>query len=483
MRPDFLYTIMKSLSAKLSLWLVLFVSILFAATFSLLFFNARQAVREESLGKAEDLLDKFEILVASKLHEKEVVARQTHWWVEQNLNDTTEIKSYFQQILVNEPEIIGIAAAFNHGTYSNHKESDFMIYYHRQNKTVVKSDSFAGDSYICQPWYRLPLKSGKNMWSEPHEDYRTNDEPIITFSIPLRKDGRVVGVYGIDVSLYWLSQSVNGVRLYPNMFGAMMTRSGAFVIHPDTALLRPRAMFRLMEMFPGNQFSYAAYQMLGGESGTSFFDNNGTHSLVAYKPFEDTQMELEVICPADQIMGHYNYLIPLLIVMLALLAIVAFCWEFIHRELNPLKELETSVKLLTNGHYDAPIKSSGRQDEVGSLTNSFIAMRQSIVNHLEHIDCNNKKLVQQNTQLIQAHQHIQQAEKVKTAFLQNMTDQMNEPVTEILRIVTQLRVEPSHLSREQMIEQADLVDKHTQTVTELLAKVVEISTKKQEGES
>ena len=37
MKPNFLYTIIKSLSAKLSLWVVLFVSILFAATFSLMF--------------------------------------------------------------------------------------------------------------------------------------------------------------------------------------------------------------------------------------------------------------------------------------------------------------------------------------------------------------------------------------------------------------------------------------------------------------
>ena len=56
---------------------MLFVAILFLATFSLMFYYARQAVRVEAEGKAEDMLQKMEIAAANTLHEKEVVARQT----------------------------------------------------------------------------------------------------------------------------------------------------------------------------------------------------------------------------------------------------------------------------------------------------------------------------------------------------------------------------------------------------------------------
>ena len=51
MKPNLVSIIVKSLSAKLSLWVVLFVSILFAATFSLMFYYAREAVRAEALVK------------------------------------------------------------------------------------------------------------------------------------------------------------------------------------------------------------------------------------------------------------------------------------------------------------------------------------------------------------------------------------------------------------------------------------------------
>ena len=41
-------------------------------------YYARQAVHDESLGKAEDMLNQFEIDTGRMLHEKEVVTRQTH---------------------------------------------------------------------------------------------------------------------------------------------------------------------------------------------------------------------------------------------------------------------------------------------------------------------------------------------------------------------------------------------------------------------
>ena len=112
MKPKVLHLLPSSLSARLSLWVILFVAILFLATFSLMFYYARQAVRAEAEGKAEDLLQKMEITVQNTIHEKEVVARQTHWNVQQNLHNPAKLEEYLQEILRNTPEIVGVAAAF-----------------------------------------------------------------------------------------------------------------------------------------------------------------------------------------------------------------------------------------------------------------------------------------------------------------------------------------------------------------------------------
>ena len=483
MKPKVRYLLPNSLSARLSLWVMLFAAILFLATFSLMFYYARQAVRVEAEGKAEDMLQKMEITAANTLHEKEVVARQTFWNVEQNLHNPNEIDNYLQDILRNTPEIIGVAVAFVPDYYQN-IPGEYMIYYYRKGTQLIKSETFADESYMHQPWYEETLNRNTEYWSDPAENYKTNGEPIISFGLPLHEDGKTIGVFAIDISLYWLSTTIEGKRPSPNMYGAIATRKGAFIVHPDTAMLKPGAMFKLMEQMPGDKYSYVAYKMLGGETGTASAVFNGVKSFMAYKPMEGTQWVVDVVCPEEEVMASYHHLISLmiLIVILALIAIGSFFYFFIHKELLPLRTLEASAKQMITGNYYAPVTTNSRQDEVGILTNSFVAMRRSIRKHLNQIDRNREKLDEQNKALNEAHQHVKEADRVKTAFLQNMTDQMSEPVLEISKIVTDVRDHLDSMDHDQIVKLADQMDGHTNTITALLDRMLEVATQEEKEE-
>ena len=482
MKPKVFYLLPSSLSARLSLWVVLFVAMLFLATFSLMFYYAREAVRNEADGMAEDMVEKLEITVSNTIREKEVVARQTHSNVEHHIKEPAQIEEYLQEILRNVPDIVGVAAAFEPGYFPG-KDGDYMIYYYRKGNKLVKSEQFAGESYIYQPWYAETKSSGKEYWSEPAENYKTNGEPIVSFGIPLRDAGKTVGVFAIDISLYWLSSTIQSHRPSPTMFGFLATRKGAFLVHPDTALLRPGAMFKLMEKYSGDKYSYMAYKMLGGETGSMIVDFDGQKSYVSYKPLKDSQWVMSTVCPEDEIMGNYNSLISLmvLIVILALIMTLSFFYFFIHRELVPLLMLETSVRLMTKGDFNAPVSVSKRKDEVGVLTNSFVAMRHSIRKHLDEIDHNRQLLYEQNKALNEANEHVKEADRVKTAFLQNMTDMMSEPTEDIAMIVAELERNIDNLDHEQVMDLADRMEADAHKVTTLLDKMLEVATKREEG--
>lgn len=460
---------------------MLFVAILFLATFSLMFYYARQAVKYEAEGKAVDMLEMMEISATNILNEKEVVARQTIWNVEHNLHNPGEIGDYLQELLKNSPEIIGVATAFVPGYYAD-KPDEYMIYYYRNGSKLIKSDTFAGESYIHQPWYEVTMEREAEYWSDPVENYKTNGEPIISFCLPLHENGKTIGVFAIDISLYWLSKAIESKRPIPTMYGVLTTHKGAFIVHPDTALLRPGAMFKLMERLPGDKYSLLAYKMLGGETGATSIPFYGRMSYISYKPMKGTPWIVAVVCPENEVMGQYNSLISLmlLIVILALVAVVLFFYFYIHRELQPLRTLEASAKEMIQGNYYAPVTTNGRKDEVGSLTNSFVAMRRSIRKHISQINRNREKLDEQNKELNEAREHEKEAERVKTAFLQNMTDQMSEPVLEISNIVTEVRAHLDDMNHEQVVKLADQMDGHTQTITSLLTRMLEVATKKEE---
>ena len=485
MKPrKFLYIMLSSFSAKLSLWLGVFVTMLFMATFSLMFYYARQAVRDEALGKAEDVLDRFDVTLDNIFREKEVVAKQVHWTIEQCIDEPADVEKHVKHVLDHMPDVIGVAAAFEHHTYPGQSD-DFMIYYHRKNGTIVKSSQFAGESYMQQPWYEETMRRETDYWSEPQDGYRTDNEPIISYAIPLKRHQKVIGVFAIDISLYWLTEMVNQQRPDSAILGSLVTRRGAFVVHPDTSLLKPRAMFKVIDMFPETEYSYVVYKMLGGETGHSQISFDGQRSFVAYKPFRDQGWEINIICPEDVFMAHYHHLISLMvvIVVIALLMIVAFCFFFIHKQLNPLRRLERLARRMKRGHYDISIPKSSRQDEVGSLTNSFSAMQRSIKKKMTEIDRRNLQLQEQNQALNDANVHIREADRVKSAFLRNMTDQMNEPVNEISKMVTHLAAHHQEMSHEQIAEMSNQMDLHSKTITNLLERVLDVSINKREEAS
>lgn len=483
MKPKTFYLLPSSLSAKLSLWIVLFVAILFLATFSLMFYYAREAVRTESLGKGEDLLEKMELIALNILHEKEVVARQTHWKVEHNLRNPEKIETYLQDILRNSPEIVGVAAAFETGYYPN-QPGDYMIYYYRKGSKLIKSEQFAGESYQHQPWYEETKRLNGEYWSDPAEGYVTNSEPIISFGLPLRDNGRAIGVFAIDISLCWLSSAIENMRPIPSMTATIATRSGAFIVSPDTDQLRPGAMFNFLERYSDSKYSYMAYNMLAGDSGAVTLHDGRERNFVAYKPVEGTKWVMDVTCSEDDVMGNYNHLISLmlLVVVLALLMVIAICYFFIHRELRPLKVLEISAKQMSRGDFFTTVSISNRQDEVGSLTKSFVAMRRFIRQYMDNINHTREKLDQQHKALSATNAHISEADKVKTAFLQNMTDQMNQPVKDISQMVVEMTLLESELDHETIVKMADKMDASTQTVTSLLTRMLEVSTQGEERE-
>ena len=483
MKPKVLHLLPSSLSARISLWVVGFVAVLFMVTFSLMFVYARRAIKTEMAGKGEDYLQKLEITIANIVREKEVVARQTQRNVEMHLDNPAKIDAYLQDLLKKVPEIIGVAAAFEPGFYPSH-QGEYMIYYHRKGNKLVKSEQFAGESYMHQPWYEETMKRNDEYWSEPQENYRTDNQPIVSFGLPLRKDGKTIGVFAIDISLFWLSKTVTAQHPTPTMYGAMATSKGMYVVHPDTAMLRAGAIFRMLNATTDKVHTHVMYKMLGGEKGMASIELNGTKYFVAYRPVEGTNCVIDIVCPEDEMMGNYNHMISLvvLVIILALLLMVAFFYFFVHRQMVPLRTLEASAKLMTQGDYTTPVAARNSQDEVGSLANSFIAMRQSIKQHIEQIKHTRKKLDAQNKALAEANEHIKEADRVKSAFLQNMTDQMEEPVNKILDIVTQVKEHGSKLTQDEMKELANQMNTHTHTVTTLLDRTLDVATKREEGE-
>ena len=69
--------IRRKLSVRVSLWVVLFAAIIFILALGFLFYQAREAVRQEAISRATQILDKTSLRVEGILNRVEVASDMT----------------------------------------------------------------------------------------------------------------------------------------------------------------------------------------------------------------------------------------------------------------------------------------------------------------------------------------------------------------------------------------------------------------------
>ena len=81
-------------------------------------------------------------------------------------------------------------------------------------------------------WYYEPIESGKETWMNPY--YNMNaDLEMISFVIPVIKDGNVIGVVGMDITTELLYDNTKSVTVYDTGYAFLMDNEGNFVYHPE----------------------------------------------------------------------------------------------------------------------------------------------------------------------------------------------------------------------------------------------------------
>ena len=76
--------IRRKLSVRVSIWVVMFAAFIFIAALSFLFYQSREAVRQEAISHATQILDKTSLRVEGILNRAEVATQMTVWLIQRH---------------------------------------------------------------------------------------------------------------------------------------------------------------------------------------------------------------------------------------------------------------------------------------------------------------------------------------------------------------------------------------------------------------
>ena len=106
--------------------------------------------------------------------------------------------------------------------------------------------------YVKWDWYRLPVKAGRQLWIKPYFDEGGGGTLMVTCSVPVRRDGRIVGVATVDLDLDGLVARLRQIR--PGGGGSvyLANREGYVVAHPELKAIadpdKARKLEKLVEL-------------------------------------------------------------------------------------------------------------------------------------------------------------------------------------------------------------------------------------------
>ena len=381
----------RKLSVRVSLWVVMFAAVIFIAALGFLFYQSREAVRQEAISRATQILDKTSLRVEGILNRVEVATGMTDWLVQRHPDKADSMFVYSRGMLLNNPDFYNCSIAFE--PYYFKDKGLYFSAYSRHNGDSIRTIQGGSENYqyFFADWYLMPTLLGHACWTEPYMDYDapTNTSEMVTSYCQAIKasDGSFIGVINTRLSLNWLSQTISAVKPYPNSYSIMIGRGGTYFVHPDSTKITRQTIFTQTLETPDTAMVSLGRAMQRGEEGVREMHINGEHCYVFYKPLGKTGCSMAIVCPESDIFGGFDRLrrTVMAIVCVGLLLMLYFFIRIITRELSPLRRLAREAETIASGQFDTQLPNFERTDEIGQLSQSFGNMQQSLVRYIEEL--------------------------------------------------------------------------------------------------
>ena len=479
----------RTLSARIILQTVFAISLLLIPTVLAMVIGTRLIMREEVGRQVDQALDGIAYRIDNTFLDVEQTAAILQKDIPNYLDHPQELNKLCLKALEVNPSISGCAIALNPEHYTLYGKP-FMAYIHRaggdissansRSRPLLSSETFTALSFTEQGWYTKPVREGVPSWVGPLRNEETEEEPLLSYDIPIVKDGVSVGVMGVDMSLSVLTQIAQNYKTSTHSYITLLDREGSYIVHPDsTRLLHISSLAQLRDA-ENPSVMEALQKMIEGKSGRRAFTLDSTRYLMAYKPFQlsaypgrqvgNLGWSIAVFYPEKELYTEFDpgYRLSILMIVVSLLLLVVGAAIIAHMSLRPLRRLMRVTQIISKGNYRLPGFETSRTDEVGRLQTLYNKMLQAVANHMEQLQNLSEKEIAYQDALAQTYAKTKEIKKHKADFFSKMTHQMADVTAEIQDSVDSLCELGADMSDERSGKALDKIERNGRRVTEIL---------------
>lgn len=286
---------------------------------------------------------------------------------------------------------------------NNQSTAGASMYYNVDGFGVAQDFAVKFDNYDARtrPWYQIAVSEKNAVFSDVYKHF-VFEVPTVTASKPVYVDGQLVGVFGVDLLLTWLSDTLEIIPVGEN---------GRIFIVDQEGLLVACCADDFLEI--GNQSEQFIYNYDSEEFLTS------TRNFQLHGVDWDVYI---VLAKKDFLAGTRAVIQEVTIALIILaLSFLGFAFWFADRSTRRLVQLNQAAQELANGNYRI-VKISPPKDEITELTQSFNMMGMQISGLVQHLEGE----VRERTK------ELEQALAAKDVFLANFSHEVRSPLNVII---------------------------------------------------
>jgi HD-GYP domain-containing protein (c-di-GMP phosphodiesterase class II) len=313
--------------------------------------------------------------------------------------DDRFIRDILRKNLETNDGICGSTVSLNPGIIG---KGDYAPYFYNDRLKgrglEYKSLATAEYDYKEQDWFKAPMKSGKGVWSAPYFDRGGGNTWMVTYSEPILRGGRPMGVATTDVSIDGIVNKLKDFKISDNSYAFIVAKNRTCIGYPDKNMCPPGTSLPESRSFMKNPDAEEVINLINrpGRALATLMDPfNGKESVFLTLPIQAADLKLVFAAPREELLGDMDGLekmVGLIFFILAGLSLILLLM-ISTSVTRPIGRLVRQAGKYAGGNFRDRADENSGPHEIRILSKAFNTMGDAIHEMIQELKETQREIV------------------------------------------------------------------------------------------